>query len=131
MKLSEEMVDLLSNQPFCFNDLLISTECKKKEVINLIEKSTYMDKAQFKIPNFRYEFLKWFYFFQTLFNFLRKSFSTLDNDIIIRKGGCSTATKHPLVYHFNFPKRYTSALWARSWLELQLENTWFMSLAAE
>ena len=49
MKLSEEMVDLLSNQP---------SECKKKEVINLIEKSTYMDKAQFKIPNFRYEFLK-------------------------------------------------------------------------
>ena len=58
MKLSEEMVDLLSNQSFCSNDLLISSECKKKEVINLIEKSTYMDKAQFKIPNFKYEFLK-------------------------------------------------------------------------
>ena len=53
MKLSEEMVDLLSS-----NDLLISSECKKKEVINLIEKSTYTDKAQFKVPNFRYEFLK-------------------------------------------------------------------------
>ena len=52
------MADLLINQPFCSNDLVLSSECKKKEVINLIEKSTYMDKAQFKIPNFRYEFLK-------------------------------------------------------------------------